>query len=1664
MQFIYFGTRQGIQRITMCMTGLGEKCKRLIFCALFLLWAGAAQAQYANGWITPGQSYYKVRIAREGIYRITQADLQNAGFPVAAVDPRTLQLFHRGEEQAIFVQGEQDAVFNASDFIEFYGQRNDGTLDAALYQPASAQPHSFYNLYSDTTAYFLTWSLGQPGKRMATFSEVNVDNVPKDSHHLNQRLSVFTNEYSPGNTLSGVIRLSSFDTGEGWTGTTICVGNTGCTGQQDFVIDNINQTVPTAGVPLAEVLLAGRDALNHQTQIFVGPSAGSLRLVGTQNFVNFDTHKVIVALAWSDVAADGRLTVRVVAQGVGGGRDRVSVSYIKLTFPQRYDAAGLVEKAFYTAPNSANKSYVEWENTPANTRIWDVTNPSFVSRIGTQGSTTLTAMVPNTIFTRKLWVANGVLSVPSIKRVSFRNLETFAATYLVVTHGILKEAARAYAGYRASPEGGNYDTLVVTMDEVFNQFNYGEASARGVYELVRWAAGTGSPRYLFLIGKGRDVTAGFYRKSTLAPGELPELVPTAGTPGSDMLFSAHLNGSGNVPLVPTGRLSAVNPSQVIAYLNKVREHEAQPLGQDWRKEGLHLSGGIEPGELTQFRQFMAGFEAIAKGEFWGGRLTTIAKREPNPVELINVSEKVNEGVNLITFFGHSSTATIDIDIGFASNPTLGYNNAGKYPVFLVNGCNAGNFFSPGTLFGEDWMHAASKGARAFIAHSSFGFSSTLRSYTELFYRVGMADSVFLRKGIGDVQKEVAARYFQLYSEDMISITQVQQMMLLGDPAVSFFGTNRPDYAVEGAGILIESTDNEPLTAQTDSLRVRVIVRNVGAFRGELVTARLTRTLASSQTLVYEQLMPGVLFSDTLTFNIPNDALTAGGTNQFTVVIDPGNTVAELTKENNAATITFFLPANGTRNLFPHDHAIVQSNNILLTWQITNALSDTRAFDLQVDTTRHFNSPFLQTRVVSGKVIAKQALTLLTRDSTVYYWRTRINNPLPDESTEWDLNAFVFIQNGEEGWGQIAFEQGYDNALTGLQPNEAMRQLTYLEKTATVFVRTYGSANPTPRGNVSVKIDNIEYNLATQGQPCRDNTVNLIAFSRTSLVPYPGLPFNFQDPRTCGREPQVINSFTLAEMQTGNGDDLAAAIDNLAVGDSVVLFSIGDAGYASWNATTRAKVAQLGISSAQLAALQAGEPVVIMGRTGALPASAQVYRASSSPANQQELAVDETITASNTSGTIKTARIGPASAWQSLTWRAAQTTVEDNFRVDIYGSSLQGEEQRLVVNATQSTDLSTLNALTYPYLRLEFFTEDEVNLTPAQLDQWIVSYTGVPEGILLPAGVEAPLTVNEGEAWISQYLFENISPRAFADSLTVRTELFNATTRAVMTTSQHIKAPWPGTATAFAVTAPTVGMAGANRLTVTANPFVQPEQYFDNNTIVRNDFVTVRGDETPPVLRVRVDGRLLLNGDEVSSNPVIEVELADGNPFLLKSDTLGVSLLLQYPCATDDCPFVPIYFSRADVTWSAATASLPFLVAFRPQNLLPGNYVLRVNGEDEVGNPAGQNAYEVSFVVREETTVLFRGVSPNPSSALFFFEVDVLGEPPSEGVLEIFHSDGRLVFTASLRDQLHVGTNRFSWGGALADGSPVSSGLYVYRLRVNQQGKVYTATGRLVLVR
>lgn len=1620
-------------------------------------------AQYSNDWIRNGQSYYKIAVAAKGVYRLTYSDLQIAGLPLSAIDPRRIQIFHRGQEQSIFVQGQADASLDAGDYLEFYGVGNDGSLDKDLYKPSTSQPHIYYNLYSDTTAYFLTWQLSATqGKRIANFSEVNVTNIPKEIFHTDERLFVNNNQYSGGNKVDDVVQYTHFDVGEGWTGTALQGGQS-----VDYTLDLITQTVQPSGDPQLELLLVGRDQIAHTAEIYVGANAGSLRLLDTHSFSGFTAEKLSYSLLWSDIGADGRFTIRLTAPAAGTNRFQFSTSYIKISFPQSFNASGVTEKNYFLSSNPANKSYVEFDNAAANLRVWDVTDQLNSVSIGTTSAASiLKAVVPSTSTSRNLFVFNSFLT-PTLKKVSFRIINPAQAEYIVISNKLLMQPAsgysdpvKAYAGFRASEVGGEYDTLVVSVDQLYNQFNYGETSPRAIYEFMRFLVNEGSPKYLFLIGKGRDVSADYHRIVNPAASILKDLVPTAGSPASDMAFTAGLDGTSYEPAVPTGRLSASTAAQVAAYLNKIKEIETGNVDPSWQKKGLHLSGGIQPNELIAFREYLDGFKSIAEDTLWGGAISTIAKRDPNPVEFINVSDKVNEGVNLITFFGHSSPGTIDIDIGYVSDPTMGYNNPGKYPTFLINGCNAGNFFSGSTAFGEDWILTANKGARNFIAHSSFGFVNSLQYYSDLFYKVGFSDSAFIKMGIGDIQKEVARQYMVAAPATIANITQVQQMVLLGDPAVKLFNSSKPDYEITPASLSVSSFDNKPITILSDSFKINVVVKNLGVASGKPLEAKLTRTLANGLTLTYDSIFPSVLNRDTLIFKVYKNESGDGGNNQFTVTIDPENKIEEMKEDNNNASFNVFIPSNQTLNLFPTTYSIVNQQKIKLLWQSTDLISSTRAFQVEMDTTSLFNSPYLIQREVSAKVIATTEVDLLVSDSTVYFWRTRFKDPKPGESADWITSSFSFISGSPEGWAQIQQDQLTENSFTSLI-NDG-KHFSFKETSTSVAVKTFGSGSPLLAIDASIRINNTEYNLATQGQPCRNSTLNFVAFNKTTAAPYAGIPFIFQDPRTCGREPQVINSFTASELE----NDLTDFVNSVGVSDSVVIFSIGNAGYELWSANLKSNLGELGIGLADINDLQSGEPIISFGKKGASPGTAKLIRSLLPPANEQVITASQNVTGRKTEGAMKSVVIGPASEWKRFAARTTNQEPDDEFTYSIYGISLAGDEDVISSDAGLDFDLSGISVDEYPYLKILFNTRDEVNLTPATWKNWFVFYEPVAEGVLFWTETAMPIVLQEGQSWNSKFGFMNISAKNFTESLHVEAEIFTKESQQREKQDFIIEPPAPGDTTFFEVTSPTLNKVGLNDVNVFVNKRIVPETYYENNFISLVDYLLIETDKLPPTLNVTFDNRTLRNGDFVSSTPKIVLTMVDENKFRLKTDTTGVALLLKSPCVSSTCPFRRIALSSPEVKWFAATENSNFKIEFTP-TLADGEYVLSAQVADVNGNLSGVVPYEISFSVKSEPTLQFSGAYPNPSSGDFFFRFLLTGnELPTDFLLEIFSIEGQLIhtFNAGSIQQFHVGTNELIWNGRDASGGFLPRGMYVYRLQLKAGFLEKYSQGKLILMR
>lgn len=865
---------------------------------LLLLSGFVAHAQkplFGNEWINYQQTYYKIPVAQKGLYRITFSDLQRAGVPLAGLDPKTVQLFHWGVEQAILVEGEADGRFDVADYIEFLGRGNDGTQDSALYRPASAQPHPYYSLYSDTTAYFLTSRVdAQPGKRMARYTDLDASTLMPQPYVWAEELRVFTDQYPAGNIYpmgagysNGAIQ-TAYDVGEGWVGTSI---KPKTRYEQAITLTKVLTT--SLATPTLAVQYMGRTPTAHAVQVQVGPGGRPRTLDELAQSRNYDPNTLTIPLLATDVADGGRVVCSLSPQN---DDDEVSMAYLRAQYPHQPDLGGYTYREFSTEPAPGGRALLRLTSVPLTGRIFDLTVPGQTLVLsGTLVSTsqmggTWTSVVRGAGTARQLVMASAVLPILGMQRVAFRNINPARANFLIVTHPSLRAATPAspdavtdYAAYRASTAGGSYDTLSVTINQLFNQFSYGERSAVAIRRFTDYMARNGSPKALLLVGQSRDPQG--IRKNPLA-GSL-DMVPSGGWPGSDLALVTGLAGRPEyVPAVAVGRLNVTQPQQVLDYLSKVKEHEAAASTAPWRKKMLHLSGGRSAYELSLFRAFIDEFTADMTRQYVSATVETVSKRTDDPVENIPIVDQVNKGVGIISMFGHSSLDVADIDIGYVSNDRLGYRNKGRYPLLLANGCASGNFYFGAKTFISDWVLTPDRGAILAMAHTYNGFSSSLKTYTDNLYGV-LTDSSWYAKPFGEIQVEAIRRYM-LASNSIYDQTNAEQITLQGDPAVRLFPFSRPDLAFSDGGIGVK--------AQPGAVELSVVALNLGRGIGQQPEVRIRQYAANGQLLQEKrQSVNAAVYSDTLRVTLPAATLT--GT-FFEFHIDADSRVDEERKDNN----------------------------------------------------------------------------------------------------------------------------------------------------------------------------------------------------------------------------------------------------------------------------------------------------------------------------------------------------------------------------------------------------------------------------------------------------------------------------------------------------------------------------------------------------------------------------------------------------------------------------------------------------------------------------------------------------------------------------------------------------------------------------------------------
>ncbi|HEV7348807.1 C25 family cysteine peptidase [Telluribacter sp.] len=960
-----------------------------------------AQTSYGNEWINPQQTYLRIPVVQTGWYRLSPAELERAGIPLASLPARSLQLFRRGREVAISVTGEADGRLDATDFIEFYGEKNDGTLDSLLYLAPAAQPHTKYSLYSDTAAYFLTWRTdGLPGRRMAQVPQSSLtgstnEYLAKDLHIIRENYPA-GRLYPEGSNYDNGTALTPYDYSEGWTSTLFKTDT-----WKTFTLPLTEVKSSSAQPVQLEVLLTSHTDRNHRAEVWLGTAQAPVRKLGEVTWIGYKSVLFKATLPGSDLPATG-LVVSVVPKIE---REEISVGYLNLLYPRAGQLAATTPQQLLHFPSGGAPARfnVTATGTP---RFIDVSDPALPRLLSASG-TGSKVQVP-LAGSRQVLAVQQPFGVTGLRQISFKAIEATRTDFLIISHPLLRQpvpgtqvadAVQAYANYRASAAGGGYYPLVLNAQEVFDQFNYGEPGPHGMRRLITWLSEKGKLKHVFLIGQAREPQAGRHAPNVRDQ----DMVPTTGWPGSDAALSMGLgNAPADVPLVPVGRLQAVTGRIVWDYLQKVKQHEAQPDLAPWRKNILHLSGGRSLNELTTFRSFVDQFKEIVDSTYLGASFKTLSKQTDEPVERLNLAPHINEGVALMTMFGHSSLEVTDIELGDPTNDALGYRNRERYPAVLMNGCALGNFYFGPTTTSTRWVNAPERGAVLFVAHTHNGRTGNLIAYTNTFYEV-LADKAFINQSFGTIQQETIRRLMQ-NDGSVYARATAQQMTLQGDPAIRIFPARLPDYSWKTPTIEISDPTGGTPNAASDSLRVQAVVANYGRYpEGTSYTLRVRRSQNNALLGEYTFSRKAVLLYDTLTIYVPKIKDGLGGDEQWELVLDPQNSISEADENNNRLTTEIYIAEGRATPLLPAPNATLVMPAMNLVAQVpyqSAGYSVVFEWDLSPD----FGSAAFRRETVQSKdVHATLPITLTGEGAKTVYWRVYITGEQPSLPRSFSYN-------------------------------------------------------------------------------------------------------------------------------------------------------------------------------------------------------------------------------------------------------------------------------------------------------------------------------------------------------------------------------------------------------------------------------------------------------------------------------------------------------------------------------------------------------------------------------------------------------------------------------------------------------------------------------------
>ena len=1605
---------------------------KIISCTfLFILFLNfSARAQNYN-WITPNQTYLKMYVVNDGMYRIDKNDFINAGILVSSINPMTVKVYYKGNQIPIYFFGEDNASFDDGDYFDFHGQRNYGGITRSydITNNVVYTTDEYFDLYSDTSVYYVAWG-GAFGLRYNNYNTVALTNYPNDFYyekiHFEQDLN-----YSLGQNIStndfGYFNNEKY-IGEGWYWRVLQTSNFI---DQAFSVNSL----PTALLQCRLKIFAYPG--NQNTSIFnehrlaLKINATQLDTLYRDNYNRFDT----IIYFSSSTLFNGNNTIRVLNRPATGFAGIINFDMAEVSYPREFlfndnflsfksEISDTAAKIFRIRSYVPSLPLFIYDN-KNNYRI-----PNF-----TFSSDTL-------IFSGKgngeYQIINNSISLKPIriKQRQVPNLVTSStgADYIIIYNKLFEGPAEQLRAYRNSKDG--FRSIKVEIEDIYDVFNFGMENPVAIKRFAKNAFDTWQlPKYKYLCLLGRGSLDPKKNLGSLS-AYYQNYIPVYGNPTTDGYFANYtLNTFNYTRQVSVGRLPAYTLQEAQDMVNKIIMYESlqnNPINL-WKRNLMITVGATRSEQILFIDRANSFINTYIQPPPVSGEPRRVFKNDTTGYITFNYRDSVinelNRGSLIANYIGHAGSSTWEMSL---DDPTELTNNF--FQLILSMTCFTGRS-SDGNVrgFSEKFLLPPNKGAIGFIGTTGWSFSNTGNNLNGYLLRAYSNDSL---RRIGDIHAK-ASNYLAPDSSTS-GINTNNCYNLFGDPAAKLLLPVYPEFSITENDY--ELSNNSP--SLNEFINLRIFPGNFG-LQADSCKIRFQlfkgNTLNKSRdTIVYNW-----GYVDTINYGFKIDSI---GMYNMKITLDAENWHTQELTTNNSINISINVKNSAFAPLKPVNNQIVYNDSVRfvgLNPNINLNYNSVKLF-LEIDTTINFNSNYKKTffNVGYNDISTEFNVPFPSQDSgIVLLWRMGaiINN----DTSEWSSVRMLKLNNN----GLFNDSLLIMNLNKNLQyENKLFNLSNYLNDIILKFFD----------GSLYIR------SLGGNSYEASYFRVNNSALYIDQNSPFVGLSM-LKVKRNTGR----IEKFFNLRMNTATSSDSALSFLNTFDTTSYLLClnaSYVPGGY-GFNSLTKEKMRQFGSKYADsVQAFGFFHTWSFIGYLGALPSQISEQYFYFIPARGWlESISQKSPLFLYPSGTI-TQTFGPAQIWQNFHWEQ-EVFPNSSLYFDVYGINRNNQETLLMSNVTtnNNVDLSGINAYQYPYLKLiTYLSIDSVNGFQSPVFKGInLNYVGPPEIALdnnsifksdsiVSAGDSigiGGLYYNVGYVPVNGHLRSFYALDAVGNKVHLRTDTVLAQLK--VDSSMFVKAN-------FKVNGLPIHKKYNNQVSIVleVNSLNQNEIYDYNNSVI-STFV-VKGSVTDINTEVFSDGIKLYGNDYVRSNPELLIKLS-GNSIdeLFGSDTSIFRIMLN----NNFVSLNPAGAKSKEMSNLIKEADKGTLVLkFTPQ---------LQNGINDLKLITYKNdSYDTAkFVlnVTNETSLKDVYNYPNPMKTETVFSFTLTGNQlPTECRIKIYTSAGRVINEIIV--PAGIGFNQIQWDGRDADGDYIANGVYFYRVVFKGSAEAVSDIRKLVVLK